>query len=80
MRFCTPARSGPESPEIEDAETRPHQRRSAARAAVTARLVPGVGVSNHVSGKLIHVDDDWKRFEHQNMRPELYTLRRVQKI
>jgi NAD(P)-dependent dehydrogenase (short-subunit alcohol dehydrogenase family) len=36
--------------------------------------------SNHISGKLIHVNDDWKRFEQQNMKPELYTLRRVQKI
>ncbi|HTS30773.1 MAG TPA: SDR family NAD(P)-dependent oxidoreductase [Bryobacteraceae bacterium] len=36
--------------------------------------------SNHISGKLIHVHDDWRRFEHANMNPELYTLRRVQKI
>ena len=36
--------------------------------------------SNHISGKLIHVSDDWKRLEHDNMKPELYTLRRVQKI
>src|SRR5579875_1813449 len=36
--------------------------------------------SNHISGKLIHVNDDWRRLEQENMRPELYTLRRVQKI
>jgi 3-oxoacyl-[acyl-carrier protein] reductase len=36
--------------------------------------------SNHVNGKLIHVNDDWKRLENENARPELYTLRRVQKI
>jgi 3-oxoacyl-[acyl-carrier protein] reductase len=36
--------------------------------------------SNHISGRLIHVNDDWKRFERENMKPELYTLRRVQKI
>ncbi|HEX3747929.1 MAG TPA: SDR family NAD(P)-dependent oxidoreductase [Bryobacteraceae bacterium] len=36
--------------------------------------------SNHISGKLINVNDDWKRFERENMKPELYTLRRVQKI
>jgi 3-oxoacyl-[acyl-carrier protein] reductase len=36
--------------------------------------------SNHISGKLIHVNDDWRRFERDNMKPELYTLRRVQKI
>jgi len=36
--------------------------------------------SNHISGKLLHVNDDWKRYERENMRPELFTLRRVQKI
>ncbi|HBY62811.1 MAG TPA: short-chain dehydrogenase [Solibacterales bacterium] len=36
--------------------------------------------SNHVSGKLIHVNDDWKRLESSNVHPELFTLRRVQKI
>jgi 3-oxoacyl-[acyl-carrier protein] reductase len=35
--------------------------------------------SNHISGKLIHVNDDWKRLEHANMIPEAFTLRRVQK-
>jgi NAD(P)-dependent dehydrogenase (short-subunit alcohol dehydrogenase family) len=36
--------------------------------------------SNHISGKLIHVNDDWRRFERENMRPDLFTLRRVQKL
>jgi 3-oxoacyl-[acyl-carrier protein] reductase len=36
--------------------------------------------SNHISGRLLHVSDDWKRLEMDNMRPELYTLRRLQKI
>jgi NAD(P)-dependent dehydrogenase (short-subunit alcohol dehydrogenase family) len=36
--------------------------------------------SNHISGKLVHVDDDWKRLEKGTVNPELYTLRRVQKI
>jgi len=36
--------------------------------------------SNHISGKLIHVNDDWKRLEQENMRAEMFTLRRVQKI
>ena len=36
--------------------------------------------SNHVTGKLLSVYDDWRRFEQKNMQPELYTLRRVQKI
>jgi NAD(P)-dependent dehydrogenase (short-subunit alcohol dehydrogenase family) len=36
--------------------------------------------SNHISGKLIHVNDDWKRLEHATLNPEMFTLRRVQKI
>jgi hypothetical protein len=36
--------------------------------------------SNHISGKLIHLNDDWKRLEHGNMHPAAYTLRRVQKV
>jgi len=36
--------------------------------------------SNHVTGKLLYVNDDWKRLEKENMKPELYTLRRLQKI
>ncbi len=36
--------------------------------------------SNHISGKLIHVNDDWRKFERENMRPELFTLRRVHKM
>jgi 3-oxoacyl-[acyl-carrier protein] reductase len=36
--------------------------------------------SNHISGKLIYVTDDWKRFEQENMKPETYTLRRAQRV
>jgi 3-oxoacyl-[acyl-carrier protein] reductase len=36
--------------------------------------------SNHISGKLIHVNDDWKRLERENMNPEAYTLRRLSKV
>ncbi len=35
--------------------------------------------SNHVSGKMIHVNDDWKRLEHAAVSREVYTLRRVMK-
>ena len=35
--------------------------------------------SNHISGKLIHVNDDWKKLRDSNMHAEAYTLRRVQK-
>jgi 3-oxoacyl-[acyl-carrier protein] reductase len=36
--------------------------------------------SNHVSGKLIYVNDDWKRLQNSNMNPEAYTLRRMLKV
>ncbi len=32
--------------------------------------------SNHLSGKLIYVQDDWKKFEHDSARPDAFTLRR----
>ncbi|MDE3197554.1 MAG: SDR family oxidoreductase [Acidobacteriota bacterium] len=32
--------------------------------------------SNHVTGKLIYVQDDWKRLEDENGRPDVFTLRR----
>ncbi|MCC6392903.1 MAG: SDR family oxidoreductase [Bryobacterales bacterium] len=36
--------------------------------------------SNHVSGKVIHVNDEWRRLETGRVHPEIYTLRRVQKV
>jgi 3-oxoacyl-[acyl-carrier protein] reductase len=36
--------------------------------------------SNHISGKLIHVSDDWKKMRDSNMHPEAYTLRRVLRV
>jgi 3-oxoacyl-[acyl-carrier protein] reductase len=36
--------------------------------------------SNHVSGKLIHVNDDWRKLEHASVTREAYTLRRVQRV
>ena len=36
--------------------------------------------SNHVSGKLIQVTDDWKKLKNSSVHPEIYTLRRFQKV
>lgn len=36
--------------------------------------------SNHISGKLISVSDDWKKLEHNNAHTEIYTLRRLQRV
>jgi 3-oxoacyl-[acyl-carrier protein] reductase len=32
--------------------------------------------SNHVTGRLIYVQDDWKKLENENIRHDAYTLRR----
>lgn len=36
--------------------------------------------SNHISGKLIAVGDDWRKLEHANTHTEMFTLRRTQKV
>jgi NAD(P)-dependent dehydrogenase (short-subunit alcohol dehydrogenase family) len=33
--------------------------------------------SNHVSGKLVHVNDNWRKLEGSDMSPDAFTLRRV---
>ncbi len=33
--------------------------------------------SNHITGRLIHVDDDWKKLRNMTLKPDTYTLRRV---
>jgi len=35
--------------------------------------------SNHISGKLIHVNDDWKRLERASVSPDAFTVRRIQR-
>lgn len=35
--------------------------------------------SNHVSGRIVHVNDDWRKLENGQLNAELYTLRRVVK-
>ncbi len=33
--------------------------------------------SNHITGRMIHVDDDWKKLKNTTIPPELYRIRRV---
>ncbi len=33
--------------------------------------------SNHINGKMIHVNDDLKRLEQDSLKPDTYTLRRL---
>ncbi|MBZ5575065.1 MAG: SDR family oxidoreductase [Acidobacteriia bacterium] len=72
------SKAGPK--EIEDAERVRITGGMAAEKQIQLALFLASEESNHISGKLIHVNDDWKRFASQNMKPELYTLRRVQRI
>jgi 3-oxoacyl-[acyl-carrier protein] reductase len=66
--------------EIEDAEQVRVTGGVAPEKQIQLALFLASDRSNHITGKLIHVSDDWRRFEQENMKPELYTLRRVQKI
>ncbi|HTS63521.1 MAG TPA: SDR family NAD(P)-dependent oxidoreductase [Candidatus Acidoferrales bacterium] len=66
--------------EIEDAEKVRVTGGVPAERQIALALFLASERSNHISGKLIHVNDDWKKFEQENMKPELFTLRRVQKM
>ena len=35
--------------------------------------------ANHISGKLVHVRDDWKKLERGAVSPGAYTVRRMLK-
>lgn len=35
--------------------------------------------SNHITGKLIHITDDWKKLRNASLRPDALTLRRMNK-
>lgn len=35
--------------------------------------------SNHITGKLLHVDEDWRRLEHATLHAGSFTLRRLQR-
>ncbi|MDE3166119.1 MAG: SDR family oxidoreductase [Acidobacteriota bacterium] len=67
------------SKEIEDAEQVRITGGIPAEKQIALALFLASERSNHISGKLIHVNDDWKRYEQDSMRPDLFTLRRVQK-
>jgi 3-oxoacyl-[acyl-carrier protein] reductase len=71
-------RAGPR--EIEDAEQVRVTGGVAPEKQIQLALFLASERSNHITGKLIHVNDDWRRFERDNMKPELYTLRRVQRL
>ena len=36
--------------------------------------------SNHITGKLLHAQDNWKKLKDKTVNPELFTLRRIQRV
>jgi NAD(P)-dependent dehydrogenase (short-subunit alcohol dehydrogenase family) len=50
-----------------------------AEKQIELALFLGSEQSNHISGRLLHVLDDWKKLRDGALKPDLYTLRRVQK-
>ena len=66
--------------EIQDAERVRLTGGVAAEKQVELAAVLLSDQSNHISGKLVHVNDDWKKLRDGTVNPELYTLRRVQKV
>lgn len=65
--------------ELERAETVRITGGIAAQKQTELALFLASDSSNHISGRLIHVNDDWKRLEHASVSHDLYTLRRVQR-
>ena len=62
--------------EIEDAERVRLTGGTAPDKQIQLALFLASERSNHITGKLIHVQDDWKKLEKENGRPDAYTLRR----
>ncbi len=62
--------------EIEDAERIRLTGGVAPQKQTQLALILATERSNHVTGKLIHVQDDWKKLERENGRPDSFTLRR----
>lgn len=63
--------------EIEDAQNVRLTGGVPAEKQIAFALFLGSDRSNHISGKMLHVNDDLKKLEHMNMTPDLFTLRRL---
>jgi NAD(P)-dependent dehydrogenase (short-subunit alcohol dehydrogenase family) len=67
-------RAGPK--EIEDAEQVRLTGGVPADKQIQLALFLASERSNHLTGKLIDINDDWKKLERENTRPDAWTLRR----
>jgi 3-oxoacyl-[acyl-carrier protein] reductase len=66
--------------EIEEAEQVRLTGGTTAERQIELALFLASEQSNHISGRLIHVNDDWKRLRDGSLKADQYMLRRVQKI
>jgi NAD(P)-dependent dehydrogenase (short-subunit alcohol dehydrogenase family) len=66
--------------EIEEAEETRHTGGSSPDKQIQLALFLASEQSNHITGRLIHVNDDWKKLKTTNIHSEIYTLRRITKI
>jgi 3-oxoacyl-[acyl-carrier protein] reductase len=66
--------------EIEDAERLRINGGTAPDKQIALALFLASERSNHLSGRFLHVNDDWKRLEQEQTNPELFKLRRVQRV
>lgn len=64
--------------EIEDAEKVRITGGVAPEKQIELALFLASEQSNHISGRLIRVQDDWKKLRDKTVNPELYRLRRIQ--
>jgi len=62
--------------EVEDAERTQLTGGVSAEKQIQLALFLISARSNHLTGKLISVADDWKKLEQENTRPDAFTLRR----
>lgn len=65
--------------ELESAETVQHTGGVKPEKQIDLACFLASEVSNHISGKFLHVEDDWRRLETATSSPDLFTLRRVKK-
>jgi 3-oxoacyl-[acyl-carrier protein] reductase len=66
--------------ELEDARQVQLTGGVAAAKQVSLALFLASERSNHITGKMLHVKDDWRKLENATIPPDLYTLRRATKV
>ncbi|MDX2269780.1 MAG: SDR family oxidoreductase [Bryobacter sp.] len=65
--------------ELDQAETLQHTGGTKPQKQIDLALFLASQKSNHITGKFLHVDDDWKRLIETSLHPDMFTLRRIKK-